>query len=57
MRKKAVIKKTCRVKKPLRYRCAECGLAVTLERSCCCRQPFDITCCGELMRQGGRSRK
>ena len=34
-----------------RYVCETCGLAVTVEESCCCTSPCDLFCCDLPMKK------
>lgn len=34
-----------------RYRCDACGLAVTVDESCCCQNPCDLLCCDMPMKK------
>jgi len=48
--KKKTVKRAGKIKKPARYSCGVCGLAVTVDNVCGCVDTCDIICCGEQMK-------
>ena len=42
------VKTAIKAKKGAKYVCNACGVAVTVDKECCC-DPCDIICCGQDM--------